>query len=278
METDTAEADDMKHIFLAQTMALMLHGALFMIQVGGLPLQQAVPLTREICVELVAPVPEVRQAEARVAPTPRVEPERKPAAPPVVRRPEKPQPRPKPAARQDEQPAMASALVEAATRSAASDAAPEAAEQPVMESAPAVPAEQILAAAAGPPVAAPGTIAAAPQLAGVMLAAFPAPAAGGNGETKQEVIEACPLYRQNPPPDYPPLARKRGLEGTVELDVLVSPAGTADTVRLALTSGHDLLDRAALSAVEKWLFQPGKKGEETAAMWVRVPVRFALHK
>jgi protein TonB len=252
----------MKHLFLAQTMALMLHGALFMIQVGGLPLQQARPLPREINEEQVAPVPEVRQAEARVAPTPRVELQRKPAAPPVFRRPDKPQPRPKPAARQDEQPPAAAAA------------------QPAAAGAPTGPAEQITAPAAAVPLAAaaPGTSEAAPPQAGVMLAAFPAPAAGGNRQTEEEVIEACPLYRQNPPPDYPPLARKRSLEGTVELDVLVSPAGTADTVRLALTSGHDLLDRAALSAVEKWLFQPGKKGEETAAMWVRVPVRFALHK
>lgn len=254
----------MKHLFLAQTMALMLHGALFMIQVGGLPLQQARPLPREICVELVAPVPEVRQAEARVAPTPRVEPQRSSAAPPVVRRPEKPQPRPKPTVRQEEQPPAAAAAAQPAAAGAT----------------PGRRAEQITAPAAAGPLAAaaPGTSEAAPQQAGVMLAAFPAPAAGGNRQTEQEVIEACPLYRQNPPPDYPPLARKRGLEGTVELDVLVSPSGTADTVRLALTSGHDLLDRAALSAVEKWLFQPGKKGEETAAMWVRVPVRFALHK
>lgn len=269
----------MKHLFLAQTLALMLHGALFMIQVGGLPLQQAQPLPREICVELVAPVPEVRQAEARVAPTPRLEPERKPAAPPVIRRPEKPRPQPKQAARQDEQPAMAETLAKMAAQPAADSAAP--AEQSVMESAPAVPAEQTpaAAAAAGAPAAARETTEAAPQQAGVMLAAFPAPAAGGgNRETKQEVMKACPLYRQNPPPDYPPLARKRGLEGTVELDVLVSPEGTADTVRLAQTSGHDLLDRAAQAAVEKWLFQPGKKGEETAAMWVRVPVRFALHQ
>ena len=266
----------MKHLFLAQTLALMLHGALFMIQFGGFPLQQARPLPREIYVELVAPVQEAQQAEARVAPTPRVEPERKPAAPPVIRRPEKPQPRPKPAVRQDEQTAMAEALAKMAAQPAAEGAAP--AEQPVAASAPAVPAEQTLAAAAGAPAAAWETTEAASQQAAFMLAAFPAPAAGGNRETKQEVMKACPLYRQNPPPDYPPLARKRGLEGTVELDVLVSPNGTADTVRLAQTSGHDLLDRAAQAAVEKWLFQPGKKGEETAAMWVRVPVRFALHK
>ncbi|MBI5556770.1 MAG: energy transducer TonB [Deltaproteobacteria bacterium] len=89
-------------------------------------------------------------------------------------------------------------------------------------------------------------------------------------------IEASPLYQKNPPPDYPPLARKRGLEGTVQLDVLVNRDGSVQQVRLGQTSGHSLLDGAAVSAVEKWLFQPGQKGDETIDMWVRVPIRFAL--
>jgi len=39
------------------------------------------------------------------------------------------------------------------------------------------------------------------------------------------VIEAVPLYKVNPPPEYPRLARKRGYQGTVVLDVLVDQNG-----------------------------------------------------
>jgi protein TonB len=64
----------------------------------------------------------------------------------------------------------------------------------------------------------------------------------------------------------------------VQLDVLVNSRGGVNQVRLAATSGHELLDRAAAEAVENWLFAPGKRGEQTIDMWVRVPIRFALHE
>jgi hypothetical protein len=31
-----------------------------------------------------------------------------------------------------------------------------------------------------------------------------------------------------------------------------------------------------MAAVEKWLFEPGRRGDEAVAMRVRVPIRFVL--
>jgi protein TonB len=42
------------------------------------------------------------------------------------------------------------------------------------------------------------------------------------------------------------------------------------------TSGHEILDRAALAAVKDWLFEPGQRGGRRVAMKVLVPVRFSL--
>lgn len=116
-----------------------------------------------------------------------------------------------------------------------------------------------------------------PQPEALLPASLPAAGLQSDNGPEQPTIEAKPLYRLNPPPDYPPLARRRGLEGTVQLDVLVNSRGGVHEVRLAGTSGHDLLDRAAMAAVQTWLFQPGKRGEQSIDMWVRVPIRFALH-
>ncbi|MFZ5758525.1 MAG: energy transducer TonB [Thermodesulfobacteriota bacterium] len=88
--------------------------------------------------------------------------------------------------------------------------------------------------------------------------------------------DASPSYADNPAPPYPPLARRRGQTGTVEVEVLVSPHGRAEDIRLAHASGHTLLDRAALETVRHWRFVPGRRGNETVAMWVRIPIRFAL--
>jgi protein TonB len=88
---------------------------------------------------------------------------------------------------------------------------------------------------------------------------------------------ARPKYRENNPPVYPKLARKRGYEGTVILQVLVNKQGAVDDLRIETSCDHAMLDRAALNAVRKWLFEPGRRGNEKIAMWVKVPVTFKLN-
>jgi periplasmic protein TonB len=87
---------------------------------------------------------------------------------------------------------------------------------------------------------------------------------------------AYPRYRLNPMVPYPGLARKRGQEGTVILRVLISREGRVDDLDVETTSGYGLLDRAAVSAVKNWSFEPGRKDGKKIAMWVRVPVTFQL--
>jgi len=88
--------------------------------------------------------------------------------------------------------------------------------------------------------------------------------------------EAYPRYQLNDPPVYPNLARKRGMQGTVVLQVLVNGQGRVNDIRLDVSSGYSMLDRAASAAVKKWIFEPGRKGDSTVPMWVRVPVIFEL--
>lgn len=89
--------------------------------------------------------------------------------------------------------------------------------------------------------------------------------------------EAAPRYDINPEPSYPMQARRRGLQGTVMLKVLVDAGGSVADVRLAGSSGHSILDRAAMNAVRSWSFTPGMSGGRPKQMWVMVPVRFALN-
>jgi len=88
--------------------------------------------------------------------------------------------------------------------------------------------------------------------------------------------KATPLYRTNPPPDYPRMARRRGYQGNVVLEVLVGRNGTVGDLRVSKSSGYPVLDRAALDSVKKWTFVPGMQGNERVKMWVKVPIRFEL--
>jgi protein TonB len=94
--------------------------------------------------------------------------------------------------------------------------------------------------------------------------------------TASAVVMATPRYSDNPPPAYPSIARKRGYEGTVVLDVFVDQNGRVGRLRVAESSSYRLLDRSAIKAVEGWQFEPGRRGGRTVAMWVRVPVNFRL--
>lgn len=91
-----------------------------------------------------------------------------------------------------------------------------------------------------------------------------------------DVRASEPLYHLNPPPRYPRVARRRNYQGTVVLDVLVTIDGMAADVRVAASSGHAILDRAALNTVRAWRFTPARKGRHPVEMWVQVPVRFEL--
>lgn len=93
---------------------------------------------------------------------------------------------------------------------------------------------------------------------------------------RSSITRAVPLYRQNPSPAYPRLARSRGYEGKVLIDVLVGTDGHVIELKISKSSGHGVLDRAAAKAVRKWRFEPGRSGQKAVAMWVQVPVRFEL--
>ncbi|MFO7972403.1 MAG: energy transducer TonB [Desulfobacterales bacterium] len=92
----------------------------------------------------------------------------------------------------------------------------------------------------------------------------------------QSIREARPLYRSNPPPRYPAVARRRGFQGNVMLEVLVGPSGNVIELHVLSSSGYPILDRAAKSSVKNWTFEPGMRGQQKVEMWVRVPIRFEL--
>jgi periplasmic protein TonB len=87
---------------------------------------------------------------------------------------------------------------------------------------------------------------------------------------------AHPRYRRNPTPDYPAPARQRGQEGLVLLGVRVTAEGRAAEVTVKQSSGHPMLDAAAVKAVRRWEFEPARLGAIALESNIEVPVRFQL--
>lgn len=80
----------------------------------------------------------------------------------------------------------------------------------------------------------------------------------------------------NRDPAYPYLARKRSLQGTVELLIQIDEQGLPAQITIASSSGYRLLDKAAEKAVWKWRFTPARQGDQAVAGELLVPIRFAL--
>lgn len=82
-----------------------------------------------------------------------------------------------------------------------------------------------------------------------------------------------------PPPSYPADAIRRGLTGTVELEILVGVDGKPLEAKVVRSSGHRVLDEAARKVVlSRWRFHPAvRDGREVQALG-RVPIVFTLHQ
>ncbi|MEH6474757.1 MAG: energy transducer TonB [Sneathiella sp.] len=104
----------------------------------------------------------------------------------------------------------------------------------------------------------------------------PAAADKGNGKDASTVIHNA-NYRKRTAPRYPRRAFELGQQGVVTLAALILPNGHPQSLKIEKSSGHRLLDKAAISAVKKWEFEPLVRNGQKIQSWVRVPVRFVIN-
>ncbi|MAZ02374.1 MAG: hypothetical protein CMN56_04485 [Sneathiella sp.] len=108
------------------------------------------------------------------------------------------------------------------------------------------------------------------------LVAVEPPVGQNVGEDDSTVIHQA-RYRHQVAPVYPRRAQDLGQQGTVTLHAEVLPSGDPRELKIAKSSGHRLLDMAALAAVKKWKFEPTSVNGSAIVSWVRVPVNFVIH-
>ena len=99
------------------------------------------------------------------------------------------------------------------------------------------------------------------------------------GATTAVDSSASIAYESATPPDYPILAAREHIQGTVLLKVLVDASGVPVDVKVEQTSGSRLLDNAArLHVLASWRFHPAMRGGHAIQSWALVPVRFSLNR
>ena len=90
----------------------------------------------------------------------------------------------------------------------------------------------------------------------------------------------APIYqlgsKNNPIPDYPLTARKNGFEGKVLIEAQISQQGRIKTILLKESSGHHVLDHAAMEGIKNWKFEPAKQMGLSVDGTVTIPLIFKL--
>lgn len=102
------------------------------------------------------------------------------------------------------------------------------------------------------------------------------PGAGGEGPGGGVGSPTRPLVGYQVLPRYPESARREGAQGVTLLKLRVLKSGKVGQVLVQKSAGHPDLDRVAVKAIKKWVFEPARKGKEPIAVWVLLPVRFEL--
>lgn len=85
-------------------------------------------------------------------------------------------------------------------------------------------------------------------------------------------------YLREPSPRYPPQSRRLREQGLVILRVLIDEAGTARSIEVETSSGHERLDHAAREAVSRAAFRPYVEDGLPRRALVLIPIEFSLNR
>lgn len=102
-------------------------------------------------------------------------------------------------------------------------------------------------------------------------------------DTARAVQTAKAVYSESevsvlskPTPGYPRAARQRRMQGTVDLLVGINTIGAAQSVKIARSSGHDLLDKAAEKAAHGIRLKPYKVNGIATPIQVKIQYVFRM--
>ena len=87
--------------------------------------------------------------------------------------------------------------------------------------------------------------------------------------------EELPVVITTVQPQYPDIAREANVDGRVVVQALIGKDGRVKDTRVVVSV--PMLDAAAVTAVQQYVFKPALNNNKPVAVWVAVPVKFTLH-
>lgn len=90
-------------------------------------------------------------------------------------------------------------------------------------------------------------------------------------------VEKEPVPVVTARPEYPDLAKRAGIEGTVYVKILVSKEGKPIKA-VVIKSDSEVFNQPAVNAAMKFVFTPAIQHKSPVMVWVVVPFRFKLNQ
>ena len=78
--------------------------------------------------------------------------------------------------------------------------------------------------------------------------------------------------------NYPTLLKEAGIGGEVRVFFFINEEGTVETTRVDQSSGHTLLDNAALAVANMYRFSPALNRDMRVPVWVSFPILFQVSR
>lgn len=105
---------------------------------------------------------------------------------------------------------------------------------------------------------------------------------GGGDMAEEFVFESFELDQPpqpvvKTPPAYPFEAREQGIEGVVQVKILVRSDGTVGEVQILAARPEGLFEETTLKTVPQWRFRPGTIKGKPVTAWVVTAVHFRLN-
>jgi protein TonB len=105
----------------------------------------------------------------------------------------------------------------------------------------------------------------------------PPPPPSSGGQSAFLAFDEPPVLMDYVSPQYPPLAREAGIEGTVAVRVLVNEEGKVIAADVLSSDVTPAMEKAALEAARQCRFRPAKQRTVPVKAHVMIPFQFQLH-
>lgn len=89
-------------------------------------------------------------------------------------------------------------------------------------------------------------------------------------------VDRRPALLHGDKPEYPPLARRNRVQGSVTIRMLVSAQGVPGEITIIKSDPPGVFDGRVLRAVSAWRYSPAMKDGSAVPVWVVLPLHFSL--